>query len=81
MRRRQCEYDFRVRRGLECLEVATETTLHIEINSYDVCTDFEILKVNVPIIFLATRGFSLHRDGRYNAPEASVRVDMKVCHV
>jgi len=66
-----------VRRGLECLEVATEATLHIEINSYDVCTDFEILKVNVPKLSY----FSLHRDGRYNAPEASVRVDMKVCHV
>jgi len=29
-----------------------------------VCTDFEILKVKVPIIFLGTVGFSLRRDGR-----------------
>ena len=29
------------------------------------CTDFEMLKVKVPIIFLGTVGFSLRRDGRY----------------
>ena len=28
------------------------------------CTDFEMLKVKVPVIFLGTVGFSLRRDGR-----------------
>jgi len=30
-----------------------------------VCTEFKMLKVKVPIIFLGTVGFSPHRDGRY----------------
>ena len=29
------------------------------------CTDFEMLKVKAPIIFLDTVGFSLPREGRY----------------
>jgi hypothetical protein len=31
-----------------------------------VCTKFETHKVEVPIIFLGTVGFSLRRDGRYS---------------
>lgn len=30
-----------------------------------VCTEFEMLKVKVPIIFLGTAGFSPLREGRY----------------
>ena len=31
----------------------------------DACTDFKMLEVKVPIIFLSTVGFSLPREGRY----------------
>jgi hypothetical protein len=33
----------------------------------DVCIEFEMLKVKVPIIFLGTMGFSPPREGRYDA--------------
>lgn len=33
---------------------------------FDVCTEFEMLKVKVPIIFLGTVGFSSLREGRYH---------------
>ena len=32
--------------------------------SINVCTDFELLKVKVPLKFLGTVGFSLRREGR-----------------
>jgi hypothetical protein len=41
-----------------------EHDLYKNIGDIYVCTDFEILKVKVPIIFLGTVGFSLRRDGR-----------------
>ena len=31
----------------------------------DICADFEMFKVKVPIVFLGTVGFSLRREGRY----------------
>jgi len=31
----------------------------------DVCTEFKMLKVKVPINFLGTVGFSQRREGRY----------------
>jgi hypothetical protein len=52
-------------RGSECSGVATEHGLYKNIGDVDVCTEFEMLKVEVPIIFLGTVGFSLLRDGRY----------------
>jgi hypothetical protein len=50
--------------GLEYLAVATECRLYKNIGDVDVCTEFEVIKVKVPIIFLGTVGFSLPRDGR-----------------
>jgi hypothetical protein len=44
--------------------VATEHDSYKIIGDVDVCTEFEMLKVKVPIIFLGTVGFSLPRDGR-----------------
>jgi hypothetical protein len=45
--------------------VATEHDLCKNMGDIDACTDFEMLKFKVPIIFLGTVGFSLRRDGRY----------------
>jgi hypothetical protein len=45
--------------------VATEHDLYQNIGDIDVCIEFEVVKVKVPIIFLGTVGFSLRRDGRY----------------
>jgi len=45
--------------------VITEHDLYKNIRDVDVCTEFEMRKVKVPIIFLGTVGFSLLRDGRY----------------
>ena len=45
--------------------MATEHDLYKNIRDIDVCTEFEMLKVKVPIIFLGTVGFSPRRDGRY----------------
>jgi hypothetical protein len=44
--------------------VATEHDLHKNMGDIDVYTEFEMLKVKVPIIFLGTVGFSLPREGR-----------------
>ena len=44
--------------------MATEHDLYKNIVDIDVCIEFEMLKVKVPIIFLGTVGFSLPRDGR-----------------
>ncbi len=45
--------------------MATEHNLYENIGDIDVCTEFEMLKVKVPIIFLGTAGFSPLREGRY----------------
>jgi hypothetical protein len=52
-------------RGSECLGVATEHDLYKSIGDVNVCTEFEMLKVKVPINFLGTVGFSLRREGPY----------------
>ena len=44
--------------------MATEHGVCKNMRDIDPCTDFEMLKVEVPIIFLGTVGFSLRRDGR-----------------
>jgi hypothetical protein len=41
-----------------------EHALYKTIRNIDVCTESELLKVKVLIIFLGTVGFSLRRDGR-----------------
>jgi hypothetical protein len=43
--------------------VATEHNLYKKIGDIDLCVEFEMLKVKVPIIFLGTVGFSPPRDG------------------
>lgn len=45
--------------------MATEHNLYKNIGDIDVCTEFEMLKVKVPITFLGTVGFSPLREGRY----------------
>ena len=45
--------------------MATEHDLYKIIGDIDVCTEFEMLQVKVPISFLGTVGFSLRREGRY----------------
>jgi hypothetical protein len=52
-------------RGLSGSEVATEHDLYKTIGNIDVCIEFELLKVKVPIVFLGTVGFSPPREGRY----------------
>lgn len=47
------------------LGMATEHDLYKIIKDIDVCTEFEMLQVKVPISFLGTVGFSLRREGRY----------------
>ena len=44
--------------------VATAYNLYRTMENIDVCIQFELLEVNVPITFLGTVGFSRHRDGR-----------------
>jgi hypothetical protein len=44
-----------------CLIVATEHDIYKNMGDIYVCTDFKMLKVKVPIIFLGTVGFSLPR--------------------
>jgi hypothetical protein len=46
------------------LVVAMEHNLYINIGDIDVCTEFEMLKVEVPTIFFGIVGFSPRRDGR-----------------
>ena len=43
--------------------MATEHDLYKTIRDVDMCTEFEMLKVQVPIIFLGIVGFSLLREG------------------
>lgn len=52
------------KRGLKCLGVATGHDLYKKIGDFDMCIEFEIFKVKVPINFLGTVGFSLRREGR-----------------
>jgi hypothetical protein len=47
--------------------LAIEYDLYKENGDIDMCIDFEILKVKVPIRFLGTMGFSLRREGRYSS--------------
>ena len=44
--------------------VATEHDLYNNIGDFDVCIEFEMLKVKVPINFFATVGFSARRERR-----------------
>ena len=46
-----------------------EHVLYKNIRDINMCKDFEILKVKVPIIFLGTAGFLLRREGRYFEPK------------
>jgi hypothetical protein len=50
--------------GSECSAVAIEHDLYINIRVIDVCTEFNICEVKVPIIFFGTPVFSAHKDGR-----------------
>jgi hypothetical protein len=45
--------------------MATEHKLYKNIGDTDMCTNFEMLEVKVPIVFLGTVGFSPPREGRY----------------
>ncbi len=56
---------FLSRRGLKYLRVATEHNLYKYIGDINIYTEFKILKVRVPIIFLNTVGFSPLREGYY----------------
>ena len=56
-------------RGSNCLGVAAEHNLYEYIGDIDVCTEFEMLKVRVPMIFLGTVGFSPLREGRYRGDD------------
>lgn len=51
------------KKGLECLE-ATVHYLYKNITDFDVCIEFEILKVKVPVNFLGTADLSLPSEGR-----------------
>jgi hypothetical protein len=43
-----------------------EHDLYTNIRVIDVCTEFNIFEVKVPIIFFGTPVFSARRDGRYS---------------
>jgi len=42
-----------------------EHDLYKSLGDVDMCREFDIFKVKVPIIFFGTVGFSPHRDRRY----------------
>ena len=42
-----------------------EHDFYTNIRAIDVCTEFDMFEVKVPIIFFGTPGFSARRDGRY----------------
>jgi hypothetical protein len=44
-----------------------EHDLYKNMGDIDVCIEFDMFEVKVPIIFLGTVGFSLRREGRYSA--------------
>jgi len=58
-------------RGFKCLGVAIAHNLYRNIVNIDVYTEFELLEVKVPIIFLGTAGFSPPREGCYRVGEIS----------
>ena len=43
-----------------------KSDIYKEIRDIDLCIDFEVLKVKVPIIFFGTQGFPARRDRCYN---------------
>jgi hypothetical protein len=47
------------RSGSECPGVAMKYDLHKNIGYADVCTEFEMLEIKVPIIFFGTQGWTL----------------------
>jgi hypothetical protein len=61
-RRREC--NFLVEGVSKCLGVNIKRYSYIEIKDIDVCIEFEMLKVKVPIKFLGTMGFSPRRERR-----------------
>jgi hypothetical protein len=62
-RRWQRQRNFLGRRGLECSGVDAAHDLYRTIGNHDVCTEFELLEVKVPIIFLGTMGFLATQEG------------------
>jgi hypothetical protein len=55
----------REKRGLECSRVAREYDLYKSLGDIDMCKDFDMFKVKVPVISSGMEGFPLRRDGRY----------------
>jgi len=55
--------------------VATEHDLYKNIEDFGACSEFEMLKVKVPIVFLGTVGFSLPREGRYISFVALISIE------
>lgn len=53
------------KRVLERSRVATEHNGYKNLVDFDVCREFGMFEVKVPVIFFDTEGFSAHRDGRY----------------
>ena len=51
-------------RGLEYSRMAMEHDLYRSLGDVDMCREFDMFKVKVPIIFFGTVCFSPHRDGR-----------------
>jgi len=47
-------------------KVATAHDLYRTIVNINVCVEFKLFKVKVPLIFFGTVGFSRRRDGRYS---------------
>jgi hypothetical protein len=60
----KCECNFLGGRGFRYLGVAIAHNLYRNIVNIDVYTEFELLEVKVPIIFLGMVGFSPPREGR-----------------
>ena len=49
---------------LEYWALAVKHDVYTNLEDINVCTEFELFEVKVPIIFLGTVGFSARRDGR-----------------
>jgi hypothetical protein len=64
-RTRQYEPIFFSRKGLGCLGVTIVHGFYRIIENTNGRTEFVLLEVKVPIVFLGTVGFSLRTDGRY----------------
>jgi hypothetical protein len=54
--------------------MTTENNIYIIMRHVIMYTEFGILKVKVPMIFLGTEGFSLRRDGRYAIKRDSLQI-------